>query len=207
MWHSSNKRANVISLEREIRHGDTTSPKLFTAILEYIFKQLDWDHKNINIDDEYINHLWYTDDIILISDNLEDARQRLKELKQTVKKVGLTINIQTTKFITYLIICSYIKINGKEMEQVYEYKYLEHEIRIYRDNEIHMWNPSENSCKMDGIQQTIKVLQGRLPKFLKRKIYERCVLPIKTYGDETLMLTKESANKLQLKHRKSNNRN
>jgi len=62
--------------------------------LALTFKQLDQDRKGININKEYINHLWFADDIALVSDSLKNAQQRLKELKQTTESIDLTINFQ-----------------------------------------------------------------------------------------------------------------
>lgn len=53
----------------------------------------------------------------------------LTELKQTSKGVGLNINFQKNQIYDQL--SNNMEIDGNE--QVYEYKYLEHEIRIGRD--------------------------------------------------------------------------
>ncbi|XP_057654761.1 uncharacterized protein LOC130893016 [Diorhabda carinulata] len=45
---------NKIHVGRGIRQGDTISPKLFTCVLEYSFKKLNWEEKGINIDVEAI---------------------------------------------------------------------------------------------------------------------------------------------------------
>ena len=41
-----------------------------------------------------------------------------------------------------------------------------------------------------------------MPQCLKRKVFDQCVLPVMTYGAETLTLTKASANKLMVSQRK-----
>jgi len=65
---------------------------------------------------EYFNHFFLADDIVLINDNLWDAQQILKELKQIAEIIGLTINFQNTKFMAKLITS---KIYGKEIRQAY----------------------------------------------------------------------------------------
>jgi len=71
----------MIEIERDIRQSDIKmSPKLFTAILEYAFKMLDWNNRGINIDEERLNQLRFADDIVLISDNSRDVREMLYKL-------------------------------------------------------------------------------------------------------------------------------
>lgn len=111
------------------------SPRLFTAMLEYAFKELNWDGKGINIDGEYLNHLRFADDIIIIAENMGDARQMLTELTSTSSYIGLHINFQKTKFMTNLVASSNMEIERNEVKQVYEYKYLGHEIRVGKDNQ------------------------------------------------------------------------
>lgn len=45
MEHQTNK----IEIRRGIRKGDRISPKLFTAALENMFKQISWEIQGINI--------------------------------------------------------------------------------------------------------------------------------------------------------------
>ena len=45
-----------------MRQGDPISPKLFTAVIEEIFKKADLD-KGINIDGERLKNLRFADDI------------------------------------------------------------------------------------------------------------------------------------------------
>ena len=51
------KVSNKINIRRGVRQGDTTSPKLFTAALERIFRRLTWETRCLKIDGEYLSHL------------------------------------------------------------------------------------------------------------------------------------------------------
>ena len=56
-----------ISLQRGVRKGDNSSPKLFTACLQdAIINQIGWGDKLINIDDERLSHLIFARDIVLV---------------------------------------------------------------------------------------------------------------------------------------------
>ncbi|CAK1603557.1 unnamed protein product [Parnassius mnemosyne] len=54
---------------RGVRQGDVISLKLFTAALEDVFKLLNWKGYGININGEYITHLRFADDIVLIAES------------------------------------------------------------------------------------------------------------------------------------------
>ena len=73
------------------------APKLFSACLELIFRNLNWENMGINIDGEYLNHLRFADGIILISHTITDIKTMIEELNRESKKCGLKINITKTK--------------------------------------------------------------------------------------------------------------
>ena len=43
------KEREKIRIKRGVRQGDTTSPKLFTATLESVFRRLNWENKGVKI--------------------------------------------------------------------------------------------------------------------------------------------------------------
>ena len=84
------KTAKRFSLE-EVQ-GDNISPKLFTACLQYnIINAMDWSNKGINIDGEYLSHLIFADDIVLL------ANQMLTSLNEASKPIGLKMHVGKTK--------------------------------------------------------------------------------------------------------------
>lgn len=66
------------------------SPKLFITVLEYAFKQLEWEQRGINI--------------VLIADDIQEAQEMLTELANASTNVGLQINTQKTKIMTNLVL-------------------------------------------------------------------------------------------------------
>lgn len=46
-------------------------------------KSLPWENRGINIDSEMLTHLRFADDIVLIIENIEDAKQMLVDLVET----------------------------------------------------------------------------------------------------------------------------
>lgn len=56
---------------------------------------MNWESERINIDGEYLNNLRYVDDIVLIADDLKEAKGILEELIAVTEKVGLEITEKT----------------------------------------------------------------------------------------------------------------
>ena len=103
-----------------VRQGETSSPKLFTACLEKVFLNLNWNHKGIKIDGEYLNYLRFADDIILFSSNPRELQQMQQELNQESLKFGLSMNIKKTKIMKNELMNENMNIiiGGNEIEVV-----------------------------------------------------------------------------------------
>ncbi|KAL0891826.1 hypothetical protein ABMA27_015090 [Loxostege sticticalis] len=76
----------VIQLRRGVRQGDVISPKLFTNALEDIFKTLDWTGQGININGEYVSHLRFADDIVVMAETVQDLERMLEGLNDASRR-------------------------------------------------------------------------------------------------------------------------
>jgi len=188
-------------IQRGVRQGDTLSPKLFNTVLEYAFKTLNWENKGISIDGKMLSNLRFADDIVLITDNLKEASLMINQLKQATDKVGLCINQQKTKIMTNLVLGGTVSLDSEGIGEVDEYKYLGHQIRINRDNQTRELQRRIGLgwAAYGGLRD---VFSSSIPMSLKRKVYDQCVLPVMTYGAETLTLTKGTVEKLEVAQRK-----
>ena len=63
------KESETIRIKRGVIHGDTNSPKLFTATLESIFRRLNWENKGVKIDGEFLSNIRFADDIFLFTEH------------------------------------------------------------------------------------------------------------------------------------------
>lgn len=189
-----------IKVGRGVRQGDTISPKLFTAVLEYAMKQLPWENRGVNIDGEKLTHLRFADDIVLITDNIGEAKQMIEEIVQASLKVGLQINASKTQIMTNLVLAQNIKTGDSEIKETYMYKYLGHEIQIGKNNQTHEIQ-RRIGLGWAAFGKLREVFKSNIPICLKRKVYDQCVLPVITYGAETLTLTKKSAENLRVGQR------
>lgn len=196
------ENSNKIKINRGVRPGATRSPKLFISVLESAFKHLNWDHKGISVDGNNLTNLRFADDIVLISSDLGEMKSMLRDLKSACEKVGLNINISKTKFMTNLVPSQNIEINGTKVKLVECYTYLGHEIRLSRDNQTTELK-RRITLSWAAFGKLREIFKRRdIPMHLKRNALDRCVLPVMTYGAETLTLTTVMAKKLEITQRK-----
>ena len=97
------------------------SPSLFNLYAEYIMRNtgLDEAQAGIRIAGRNISNLRYADDTTLMAESKE-LKSLLMNMKEESEKVGLKLNIQTTKIMASGPITSW-KIDGEAMETVTDY--------------------------------------------------------------------------------------
>ncbi|CAB3244509.1 unnamed protein product [Arctia plantaginis] len=110
-------------LQKGVRQGDPLSPKMFSAVLESIFRRLNWENIGLKIGGEFLNHLRFADDIVLFADNATDLGFMIDSLSNESKQVGLSLNASKTKIMSNGEIIDVI-VDGNSIEYVKEYIYL-----------------------------------------------------------------------------------
>lgn len=124
----------------------------------------------------------------------------LKQLNDASKNVGLKMNISKTKTISNTT--EHLYIDDMKLENVEEYIYLGHTIRIGKENQTAEIIRRIRLTRMAfGNMKYIIFKNGDIPINLKRKVFDTCILPVATYGLETMALTKKTANQLRVMQR------
>uniref|UniRef100_A0A914W5Q0 Metalloendopeptidase n=1 Tax=Plectus sambesii TaxID=2011161 RepID=A0A914W5Q0_9BILA len=122
-----------IPIGRGVRQGDTISPKLFTACLEDVFRQMELTG-GLNIDGQKLTHLRFADDIVLIGDSTADVQKLLNDLDRNSKAVGLRMNRAKTKWMrNQHADADSIKVDDDALEEVSSYVYLGQELTMNHD--------------------------------------------------------------------------
>lgn len=182
-----------------MRQGDTISPKLFTLSLESFFKKLDWDGKGLKIDGSYLSHLRFADDIVLISTDIQELKSMLQDLNEKSKEIGLKMNLDKTKIISNSQ--EDITIENTIIEKVEKYIYLGHIIKNEKENQtLEIKRRIQQTWAAFGKLSFI-FKDKNIPIYLKRKTYDSCILPVATYGLETMAMTKKVAEQLRVTQR------
>jgi len=90
--------------------------------LEKLFRTISWTKKGININEEKLKHLPFTDDIILIAHAVKDIEVMLQELDKASRECGLKMSIRKTKIIAGTTrTTKAVYVNEMQLDQVEEY--------------------------------------------------------------------------------------
>ncbi|VDL68816.1 unnamed protein product [Nippostrongylus brasiliensis] len=57
-----------ISIEKDVKQGDTILPKLFTVALQWVMKSLDGDEKDTRVDRKFLSNHCVADDIVIFAE-------------------------------------------------------------------------------------------------------------------------------------------
>ena len=118
--------SKTFRLQRGVRQGDNISHRLFTSCLrDAIIGNISWKGRGIKIDGEYLSHLIFTDDIVLIAKSTSELQKMVQDIHEASKSVGLNMNLGKTKVMCNPVVNKMdTNINGKKIEEVDSYIYL-----------------------------------------------------------------------------------
>ena len=173
-----------------VRQGDPLSPILFNIFINDIFKKLkdaQCDPVTLNGED-HINALAYADDIVLLSTSSEGLQKALDTIQLYCTKWGLKINNTKTKTIIFSRgnkrISKTFSLNGDELENAKEYKYLG--ILIHKKN--CSFSPAIKYLKNKATRAVYalrsKININQLPIPLALKLFDALIKPIILYASE-----------------------
>ena len=113
-----NADSKKFRLQRGIRQGDNISPRLFTSCLQdAVIGKINWKDRGIKINSEYLSHLIFTDDLVLIGKSTSELQSMLQDIHEASKPVGPNIHLGQTK-----VMCNHvanktdISINGRKIK-------------------------------------------------------------------------------------------
>ena len=116
---------DLFQIGKELRQGYILSSCLFNIYTEYIMWNagLDEAQDGIKFTRRNINNLRNTDDTTFMAESEKELKSFLMKVKEESEKVGLKLNIQTTKIMASGPITSW-QIDGETMETVRHFTFL-----------------------------------------------------------------------------------
>ena len=106
-------------IHRGVTQGDPLSPKLFTAVMEEVFKKADIS-EGVNVDGENLTNLMFVDDVALFNETTKQMEKHLNSLNSENLKVGLKIHKGKTKYMTNHADSEDILTDQQKIEKVTE---------------------------------------------------------------------------------------
>jgi hypothetical protein len=185
---------------RGVRQGDTLSPKMFSAALEEVFRRVNLEGKGININGEYLSHLRFADDIVLISHSASELENMIEALHAESLKIGLKMNMKKTKVMfNSHIVEGNIRMAGQTIEIVNEYTYLGQLITMSSDRTDEI--SRRIAAGWGAYTKYREIMKSKMPICLKRRVYNQCIQPAMVYGCQTWATTKKLLDRLRVTQR------
>ena len=141
-----------------------------------------------------ITDLDFADNIALLSNEIHQAQQLLRELEVEAAKVGLHVNAKKTEFMSYnqdLPLNVILSINGGEIKKVEIFKYLG---GWMKDCESDIKIPK--ALAWAACHKLKSVWTSSLKKSIKTRLFLCTVESVLLYNSETWTLTKQMAKSL-----------
>ncbi|KAA5557144.1 hypothetical protein F3G48_32895, partial [Pseudomonas aeruginosa] len=89
----------------------------------------------MNINGDYISHLRFADDIVIMAESLQDLQEMVHSLNAASQRVDLGMNLDKTKVMfNGNVIPRPIDVGGTPLEVVQEYVYLGQTLQLGRNN-------------------------------------------------------------------------
>ncbi|KAK6738990.1 hypothetical protein RB195_020837 [Necator americanus] len=193
-------RPLTIPIGKGVRQGDTISPKLFTAALQWIMKSLSWEERGIRVDGRFLSNLRFADDIVLFSSSTNEAETMLNELNEAGKRIGLRINRKKTQFMKNAH-CEDggVQLEGSQIVETPSYVYLGRSMNMENDLK------EELNRRMRAAWAAFAAVREATDQLtdhdLRAHLFDSTVLPALCYAAETWADTAATSRKLLITHR------
>ncbi|VDO69538.1 unnamed protein product [Heligmosomoides polygyrus] len=113
----------VVDVKRAVRQGDTISPKLFSATLENVMRELEWEDMGVRVDGQQLHHLRFADDIVLMTASISQAERMLADFDCVCGNVGLQLNLTKLMFMRNGQVCDApFSLNGTNISECSSYR-------------------------------------------------------------------------------------
>lgn len=186
------------NIKTGVRQGDGLSPTLFNIALEEALQKVNKANGGINIGKK-INVLAFADDVVVISESLEDLIGLAQILIKETLEVGLKVNDDKTKFMHVKRFRSntidQLAVNNHKFQRVDTFKYLG--VTLSENSEEDVEIQSRLNAANRSYHACMKLMKSRLlSRHSKITIYRTIIRPVLIYGAENWIMTKKTEKKI-----------
>lgn len=199
-----NWRSDIFDTNKGLRQGGVMSPLLFIILMDDVIKQTAEKTKKLEVGYRklhrtVVSECAFADDVVVLAKTEKDLQHNLDLWTEALQDRRLKINIQKTKVMTISKEerTINIKINGKQVEQVNEFKYLGVVLHNKGKQESDITERADKAIKAYYSLCNSLVKKKEISRQTKLLVYKTILLPILTHGSETWILTETMKNKIQ----------
>lgn len=191
-----------------VNQGGTLSPSLFRKYLTDLGDYLSTHAGILLNDDEMIAHMLWADDLVLFSDSHIGMQKQLNGLMNFCRKNRMIVNEMKTKIMVFgKPMNTNLKLNGKVIEQVKQYKYLGIIFNAIKNIDSNMLGKNSANLVNKGNKSIYSLLKktkcmGAIRPTTQLFLFDTYVKPILLYGVGIWGMAKESINSIEKVHLK-----
>src|SRR6266576_1795586 len=187
MVRTGNTQTEWIKIGRGVRQGCCLSPTLFNMYEEEMINEF-LENEGSNIGGRKISCVRFADDMVLIDESKEKMQKMLNRLERKCREYGMKINVGKTKVMRIGDKEGVkLKVNGKNIQQVMEYRYLGTRLTC-------KWNSEAEIKARIGMA---KEAFNRKKRILRKRLAKCFVWSVFLYGSETWTMRKREKQRIE----------
>lgn len=195
-----NEQSDEFCVRSGVRQGDVISPLLFNTVIDAIMRKVFEARAGVVFDaTRFITDLMFADDSAFFADSDTEATEILGDIADAAAPYGLKINADKTKVLTTDGSQTIVFLNGTQIEQVHEFKYLGsivQEKKVASVSEVHS-RIGQAAAAFASLRWCLWK-KSNISLITKIRLFRTLILPILLYGSETWTLLTPDINKLEV---------
>ena len=201
---TNNMESTEFTTKNGLRQGGVLSPTLFNVIMDEIIRATRTKTKKLQIGYHKLRPITiaecaFADDLVIWAGNVRDMQENINIWNNTLSKWNMKINITKTKVmhIGKDNINVNISINGQQIEQVTNFKYLGVKIDRSGYEEMEIQERIQNTTKLFYMLKNTIIGKKEISKKTKLTVYKTIFRPTLIYGSESWTLNETLRSKIQ----------
>lgn len=198
---NNDEQSELIRTTIGVKQGGPLSPRLFAMYTEDLIEEIENTNYGITIKDTKIDIIMYADDIILLSNKLEDLERMLSITEEYGKRQEIKFNPSKTVYMIFgsnkKELTIHPRFDGIEIKRVNQMRYLGFMLNDKLTNQDHLKTRRILSINANNRLNKYGYYNNNMDPMLKSSLYKCYSRSVLLYGIENINLRKTELKKLQ----------